>query len=216
MSLRSPLWPDARPASTSLVVNTNSSGLIQLSQTACVAWLWFEAISGLVLAMCVETVLAIRGQRPLPRRGQVTRRHPMYLSVCILWTEQNPARIHRHTIYGRSGGAGLDHRSRGAVHRNYPDSTAVNAGRERVPRREHPVAIAQYLVRLKLYGICTSILRCTLFFTRVPGLIFESVLFILVVVRFIQTWMKGGICGTPLLVVFVRDGAWAFVLIFGE
>ena len=52
--------------------------------------------------------------------------------------------------------------------------------------------------------------------SRVPGLIFESVLFILVAVRFIRTRMEDGISSSPLLVVFVRDGTWAFVLIFGE
>ena len=50
--------------------------------------------------------------------------------------------------------------------------------------------------------------------SRVPGLIFESFLFILVGVRFIRTRMEGGI-SMPLLIVFVRDGTWAFVLIFG-
>ena len=52
--------------------------------------------------------------------------------------------------------------------------------------------------------------------SRVPGLIFECFLFTLVVVRFIRTRMHEGISSTPLLVVFVRDGTWAFVLMFGE
>ena len=51
---------------------------------------------------------------------------------------------------------------------------------------------------------------------RVPGLIFESFLFILVAVRFVRTRMQECIGSTPLLVVFVRDGTWAFVLMFGE
>ena len=52
--------------------------------------------------------------------------------------------------------------------------------------------------------------------SKVPSLIFESFLFILVVVQFIRTRMEEGISSTPLLVVFVRDGTWAFMLIFGE
>ena len=52
--------------------------------------------------------------------------------------------------------------------------------------------------------------------SRVPGLIFESVLFVLIAVRFIRTRIEDGISSTPLLVVFVRDGTWAFVLMFGE
>ena len=52
--------------------------------------------------------------------------------------------------------------------------------------------------------------------SRVPSLIFETFLFILVAVRFIRMKMEGGMMGTPLLVVFVRDGTWAFVLMFGE
>ena len=52
--------------------------------------------------------------------------------------------------------------------------------------------------------------------SRVPGLIFESFLFILVAVRFIRTRMEDGISNSPLLAVFVRDGTWAFVLMFGE
>ena len=52
--------------------------------------------------------------------------------------------------------------------------------------------------------------------SRVPGLIFESFLFSLVAVRFIRARMEEGISSTPLLVVFVRDGTWAFVLMFGK
>ena len=52
--------------------------------------------------------------------------------------------------------------------------------------------------------------------SRVPSLIFESFLFILVAVRFIRTRMQEGISSMPLLIVFVRDGTWAFVLTFGE
>ena len=53
-------------------------------------------------------------------------------------------------------------------------------------------------------------------FSRVPNLIFDTFLFILVDVRFIRMRMEGGMRGTPLLVVFVRDGTWVFVLMFGE
>ena len=53
-------------------------------------------------------------------------------------------------------------------------------------------------------------------FSRVPTLSFDSFLFILVAMRFIRMRMAGGMGDTPLLVVFVRDGTWAFVLIFGE
>ena len=53
-------------------------------------------------------------------------------------------------------------------------------------------------------------------FSRVPNLIFDTFLFILVAVRFIRMRMEGGMRGAPLLVVFVRDGTWAFVLMFGE
>ena len=52
--------------------------------------------------------------------------------------------------------------------------------------------------------------------SRVPSLILNSFLFILVAVRFIRMRMEGGMRGRPLLVVFVRDGTWAFVLMFGE
>ena len=52
--------------------------------------------------------------------------------------------------------------------------------------------------------------------SRVPGLIFESILFVLIAVRFIRPRIEEGISSTPLLVVFVRDGTWAFVLMFGE
>ena len=52
--------------------------------------------------------------------------------------------------------------------------------------------------------------------SRVPGLIFESFLFILIAVRFIRTRIQEGISSTRFLVVFVRDGAWAFVLMFSE
>ena len=53
---------------------------------------------------------------------------------------------------------------------------------------------------------------------RVPSLIFESFLFILIAdaVQFIQMRMEGGISSMPLLTVFVRDGTWAFMLTFGE
>jgi hypothetical protein len=52
--------------------------------------------------------------------------------------------------------------------------------------------------------------------SRLPGLIFENFLFTLVAVRFIQMRMQEGISSPPLLVVFVWDGTWAFMLIFGE
>ena len=51
--------------------------------------------------------------------------------------------------------------------------------------------------------------------SRVPGLIFETFLFTLVAVRFIRMRMEEGISTTPLMAVFVRDGTWAFALIFG-
>jgi len=49
----------------------------------------------------------------------------------------------------------------------------------------------------------------------VPGLIFESILFMLVAARFIQTKLHAEIDSPDVLIVFVRDGAWAFTLIFG-
>ena len=54
------------PPSVHLVVTTNAASFVHPSRTICVAWLWFETISGLVLFICVETVLVIRGQRPFP------------------------------------------------------------------------------------------------------------------------------------------------------
>ncbi|KAF8529366.1 hypothetical protein JB92DRAFT_2861729 [Gautieria morchelliformis] len=48
----------------------------------------------------------------------------------------------------------------------------------------------------------------------VPGLIFESILFLLVVYQFIQTKRHAEIGSPHVLIVFVRDGAWAFSLIF--
>ena len=63
------------PPSIGVVIKTNASGFIHPSRTVCVAWLYFEGISGVVLFTCVETVLVIRGQRPFPRWGrQVTPR----------------------------------------------------------------------------------------------------------------------------------------------
>ncbi|KAF8529395.1 hypothetical protein JB92DRAFT_711141 [Gautieria morchelliformis] len=49
----------------------------------------------------------------------------------------------------------------------------------------------------------------------VPGLIVESILFLLLIAMFIQTKRSTGMSNPRLLVVFVRDGAWAFVIIFG-
>lgn len=48
----------------------------------------------------------------------------------------------------------------------------------------------------------------------VPGLIFESILFLLVMVRFVQTKLHAELDSPHVLVVFVRDGAWAFTVIF--
>ena len=122
-----PPGPDARHSGY-LVVNTNSSSFIHPSRTACVAWIWSEAILGQFLFICVETVLVIRGQLPFRGRGRIIDLTPLphISSVCVLRTEQNPSRLHHHTIRGRNGGAVRDHRHRGAVHRNRPRSTAVN------------------------------------------------------------------------------------------
>jgi hypothetical protein len=51
---------------------------------------------------------------------------------------------------------------------------------------------------------------------RIPPLIFQSILFIIIVVKFIKTKLQAGRNSPHLLIVFVRDGIWAFALIFGQ
>lgn len=46
-------------------------------------------------------------------------------------------------------------------------------------------------------------------------MVFESILFLLVVYQFVQTKRMAEISSPHILIVFVRDGAWAFALIFG-
>jgi len=48
----------------------------------------------------------------------------------------------------------------------------------------------------------------------VPALTFESILFLLVVYQFVQTKRHAEIGSPHILIVFVRDGSWAFTLIF--
>ncbi|KAF8586106.1 hypothetical protein K439DRAFT_1632025 [Ramaria rubella] len=50
----------------------------------------------------------------------------------------------------------------------------------------------------------------------VPALIFDSILFLLVAVRFVQTKLQAELDSPHVLVVFVRDGAWAFTMIFAS
>jgi hypothetical protein len=51
---------------------------------------------------------------------------------------------------------------------------------------------------------------------RIPALVFQSILFILVVAKFVKAKLHAGGNSPHLLVVFVRDGIWAFALIFGQ
>jgi hypothetical protein len=49
-----------------------------------------------------------------------------------------------------------------------------------------------------------------------PGLLFESILFLLALYQFVQIKRHKDIVGNPPIhTVFIRDGAWAFVLMFG-
>ena len=50
---------------------------------------------------------------------------------------------------------------------------------------------------------------------RMPGLIVETLLFLLLIAMFFQTKIYTDMSSPRLLVVFVRDGAWAFILMFG-
>ncbi|KIJ54684.1 hypothetical protein M422DRAFT_24590 [Sphaerobolus stellatus SS14] len=47
-----------------------------------------------------------------------------------------------------------------------------------------------------------------------PGFAFQAILFLLLIYKFIHTKLKTTISTSRLLTVFVRDGAWAFVIIF--
>ncbi|KAF8587010.1 hypothetical protein K439DRAFT_1631137 [Ramaria rubella] len=47
----------------------------------------------------------------------------------------------------------------------------------------------------------------------IPGLGFETVLFVLLVIKFVLE-KRSGTGGSHLLIIFVRDGAWAFAIIF--
>lgn len=47
-----------------------------------------------------------------------------------------------------------------------------------------------------------------------PALLFQSILFILVMVKFVRSWLQAPLDSAPLLVIFVWDGTWAFTVIF--
>jgi len=49
----------------------------------------------------------------------------------------------------------------------------------------------------------------------ISGLIFGSILFFLVTVKFVQTRWNAGVDSPHVLIVFVRDGTWAFAVLFG-
>jgi len=53
-------------------------------------------------------------------------------------------------------------------------------------------------------------------YPRISALVFHGILFILLIAMFFYTKWSNRINITRLLYVFVRDGAWAFTVVFGE
>ena len=51
---------------------------------------------------------------------------------------------------------------------------------------------------------------------RIPGLIVNGILLLLLIVMLIQTKLSTGMSSPRMLVVFVRDGVWVYAVIFGN
>ncbi|KAF8586095.1 hypothetical protein K439DRAFT_1615382 [Ramaria rubella] len=93
---------------------------------------------------------------------------------------------------------------------------------------ERGVATAVYIVRLPGVdmavseipppihsGLCATMNSNAVFYLYwIPGAVVESVLFLLLIGMFVRVKRCTGMSSPRLLVVFVRDGAWAFTVIF--
>jgi hypothetical protein len=74
-----------------LVIYTNISGLIEPSQSNCVAWVKFEVIAGHVLYSFIEILLIMRGLQYFSfflREINISFSHTSF-SVRVLWEKQN-------------------------------------------------------------------------------------------------------------------------------
>jgi len=49
----------------------------------------------------------------------------------------------------------------------------------------------------------------------IPGLTFQSILFLFVAIKFVQTRWNAGTDSPPILTVLARDGTWVFAIMFG-
>jgi hypothetical protein len=58
--------------------------------------------------------------------------------------------------------------------------------------------------------------RCLTIIYRVPELVFQSIIFLMVMVKFVQMHWGSSSHIPQLLRVFIRDGIWAFAVVFGE
>jgi len=157
-----------------LVFYANISGFIRPSALACMAWVWFEVISGHVVFIGVEILLIMR------MYAFYGGNKYLLSALFIVLILQHAASIFIMVM-------------------TVPKIVVI------------PTPLPSHLHS----GACLVVSIPNLFFHYwVPGLIFESILFVLLVAKFIGTKWKIGTYTPHLLAVFIRDGAWAFMLIF--
>lgn len=157
-----------------LVVYTDVFGYMQPSTPRCLAWVWFEAVGGEVMLICIETLFLLRVFAFYGRhRFLIAILVPLFLGVIAAET----------TIIAIA-----------------------------VPKM---IVIPNPLPPNLHVGACLNLAVPELYSKLVvPALAFQSLMFALVVIRFIRVRLLGGDNSPHLLVVFVRDGTWAFTLIF--
>ena len=120
-------------------------------------------------------------------------------------TKQNPARLHRHIIRGRDGRTGRNH---GRQSRRGPSKSSRVHCRQRWTRTRASSGTSRpyFPILIRSKALRNMLIDNGTLDSRVPGLIFESLLFIGVAVRFIRTRLEGRISSTPLLRGPARSG----------
>lgn len=130
--------------------------------------------------------------------------HPHH-SLRIVQPEPDYVGNHRRWVRSRIGD---DDRSPGCV-RSWNSYLAPFVPCSACPSHIHCILVSRRMFKNRLALLITS------HTTRLASLVFESFLFILTLINFVHSVTRYH--GTQsVLYVFVRDGTWAFTMLFGE